>query len=109
MSFKGAGASLRPVRVYPISDEDATAEATELLGHTGEVRSIVFFPGETRIATGGDDGTVKIWDTATQECLLTLSGPGGAVTKIAISPDGRRVVAVGDKRIRIWDGKPMKP
>jgi len=33
-----------------------------LEGHTGDVNSVVFNPGGSKIVSGGNDGTVKIWD-----------------------------------------------
>jgi WD40 repeat protein len=32
-----------------------------LLGHTDEIRALVFSPNETTIASAGDDGAIRLW------------------------------------------------
>jgi len=50
------------------------------------------------------DQTLKIWDAASGDCLLTLSGHPSLVSSCAWSPDGRRVlVSFGDGSVRIFD------
>eukprot|EP00698_Gefionella_okellyi_P010734 TRINITY_DN2803_c0_g2_i1.p1 TRINITY_DN2803_c0_g2~~TRINITY_DN2803_c0_g2_i1.p1 ORF type:complete len:548 (+),score=82.56 TRINITY_DN2803_c0_g2_i1:204-1847(+) len=46
----------------------------DLEGHKGCVNTINFNASGDRIITGSDDGTVKIWSTATRDCLQTLRG-----------------------------------
>jgi WD40 repeat protein len=82
------------------------------LGHS-ELRSfrhgnvmvpVVFFPDNRRVATGGSDGTVKVWDVVTGEQLMTLAGHSGQVASVAVSPDGRTLASAGaDKTARVWD------
>ena len=33
-----------------------------LNGHKGAVRAVVFTPDERKVASGGDDGTIIVWD-----------------------------------------------
>jgi len=62
------------------------------LRHGGPATSVAFSPGGGRLASGGLDRTVKIWDTATWQDLRTIRDPTGAVMSMAWSPDGRRLV-----------------
>jgi WD40 repeat protein len=56
------------------------------------------------VATGSRDATAKIWDTATGEALLTLTGHTGAVTSVAFSPDGHRLATNSfDGTTRLWE------
>ena len=43
-------------------------------GHTDTVRSVNFSPDGTKLVTGSDDKTVRIWDAASGEQLCSLKG-----------------------------------
>ncbi|XWK88901.1 MAG: hypothetical protein U7127_02215 [Phormidium sp.] len=43
-----------------------------LPGHTNQIRTLAFSIGGNAIASGSADGTIKIWDVQTGECLRTL-------------------------------------
>jgi WD40 repeat protein len=77
-----------------------------LRGHTGGVAAAAFSPDGTRVVTGGDDHTAKVWDTRTGAKLLTLEGHAGKVYASAFSPDGFRVVTAGwDRTAKVWDAR----
>ena len=48
-----------------------TACSTTFRGHEGKVRSVAVDTSGTLIASGGDDGTVRIWEVLTGRCLWT--------------------------------------
>ncbi len=55
-------------------------------------------------ATGGDDGTVRVWDAATYHLLLVLPSHRGAATHLAFTPDGSSLLSAGDDgRVVRWD------
>ena len=75
-------------------------------GHSSSVRSIAISPDGKYIVSGSVDGTIKIWDFKTGECLNSLEGHSSWVDSIAISPDGKYIVSgSGDGTIKIWDFK----
>ncbi len=75
-----------------------------MTGHTDWVWSVAYQPDGSRLATGGDDGVVRIWDCATGEQLHTLTGHTGVVRSVAYQPDGTRLATGGDDGVvRIWD------
>ena len=69
-----------------------------LYGHTGAVRSVAFSPDGTRIVTGSDDHTAKVWDAMTGMPILELKGHAGPVASVAFSPDGTRIVTGGEDK-----------
>ncbi|MFH7031014.1 MAG: WD40 repeat domain-containing protein [Heteroscytonema crispum UTEX LB 1556] len=74
-----------------------------LIGHFGEVKSIVIsFDGET-IFSGSADKTIKIWHLGTGKILHTLTGHLDEVKSLAISPNGEILFSgSADKTIKIW-------
>ncbi|CAG9940993.1 unnamed protein product [Clonostachys rosea f. rosea IK726] len=57
------------------------------------VRSIVFSHDDRFIATGLDDGYVRIWDVGKGKCIRTLKSGEGYITSLDFSHDGQRLVA----------------
>ena len=45
-----------------------------LSGHAGMVRSVAFSADGSKVVSGSDDKTVKIWSADNGEVLQTLSG-----------------------------------
>ena len=65
---------------------------------------VAFSPDGRLLATAGGDGTARLWDPATGECLRTLTGHDGWVLGVAFSPDGRLLATAGDDgTARLWD------
>ena len=61
-------------------------------------------PGTT-LASGGADGTVRLWDTASHKQLgLPLTGHRGSVFGVAFNSDGITLASGGaDGTVRLWD------
>jgi RNA polymerase sigma factor (sigma-70 family) len=86
---------------------------TAELGHKEEVVRVAYSPDRRRLATGGVDGTIRIWDPVTGRQLRrwpahTTGGPGfnnPGVEDLTWVPGGR-LVSIGDDQImRVWDAE----
>nr|XP_054606507.1 transducin beta-like protein 3 [Nothobranchius furzeri] len=74
--------------------------------HTAPVASMTFDPTSTLLATGGCDGTIKLWDVVKQYCTHNLKGSPGVVHLLQFHPDIKRLHLFSssmDCGIRVWD------
>jgi len=81
---------------------------------TGMTETVAFSPNGELVATGGDDGTLRLWsvrDPARPRLLATTRDSGSYVFGVAFSPDGRVVAATSaDNLTRLWNvANPARP
>lgn len=75
------------------------------------VYTAAFSPDGLILATGNDQGEVRLWDTGTrQQVGEVVEGHTGPVGTLAFSPDGTLLASAGeDGVIRLWDVSTGQP
>ncbi|WP_410676915.1 NB-ARC domain-containing protein [Amycolatopsis sp. cmx-4-68] len=89
---------------WPLPDLPDPTLLRTLTGHIDWVNAVAIAPDGTWLATGSDDGTVKMWDRASGTCTATLTGHTLSVRAVAIAPDGTWLATGSDNwTVRMWD------
>jgi WD40 repeat protein len=98
------------------------AELLVLKGHANAVRALAFSPDGRRLASGGDDRTIKVWEATgptvprhapvppagcpnvASRSLLVGNVESNGVQSVRFSPDGRHILTSDKAGVaRIWD------
>jgi WD40 repeat protein len=95
-------------------DAENTPLSSALTVGTGGVGSVAFSPGGHTLASGTNNGTVRLWDVADPVHPEPLAKPltvGSAIFSVAFSPDGQTLIS-GDYNgnIVLWNvADPRRP
>ncbi len=89
-----------PTAGSPVSGRLTVCDATSgegvfQVGNPSALESIAFSPDGTRVATGGEEEVVRVFDAANGRQHAALFTGASQVTGLAFSPDGRRLYAAG--------------
>jgi WD40 repeat protein len=68
------------------------------------VTALAFSGDSSLIATGHDDGVVRVWDIARKRMVCECGGQKGSISALTFNPDGTRLASAAEQKIiRFWD------
>jgi WD40 repeat protein len=96
--------SLPPVPTALLTLHAALNPCIRTLRRHTDIWALAFSCDAERLACGGMDGIVKIWDTNSWQEINTLRDPTGGILSLAFKPDGAQLATGGtDGTVKVWD------
>ncbi|WP_254508530.1 WD40 repeat domain-containing serine/threonine protein kinase [Anatilimnocola floriformis] len=106
--FNGGVGKSNPA--VPVAAKSSAEPIAVLSANAGTVWSASFDPKSETIATGIEDGSVRLWDLKTKSVKSTLEAHSGLVWHVQFAPDGRYLATTGDdSKLKIWKVGEAKP
>src|SRR5450759_1707716 len=98
------------LEVWDAASGDELASYTDP-SHKDRVNAVAYSPDGTRIVSGSEDRSLKVWEAATRlrrfrhrQPVAGLRGHTGKVSAVPYSPDGTRIVSGSDDAtLKVWD------
>ena len=73
-------------------------------GHYFDMNTLAYAPDGQTIATGGDDGKVKVWSTYTGFCFITFTEHSAPISSVAFAKQGSVLFSASlDGTVRAYD------
>lgn len=86
------------------AQESSLEQLQSLQANASAMDAVTFSPDGTRIATGGRDNIIRVWDAQTGEMLMQTEGHSDWVSALTFSPDGMRLISASrDNSLRLFD------
>jgi WD40 repeat protein/tRNA A-37 threonylcarbamoyl transferase component Bud32 len=89
----------RDERKLILRNADTLVPVGEIPADVTDLGAGAFAPDSGTIATGGQDGKLRLWDVRRREELVTVDLGAGPIHKVVFTPDGNRLRFIADKQI----------
>ncbi|KAI9308203.1 WD40-repeat-containing domain protein [Cunninghamella echinulata] len=104
--FLLAGTQDSNVRVYDVNTLQCYTNRSSVDKHSGAITQIRYSDSGKIFASSSIDGTVKIWDCVSSQCIKVLDKVHGgmAVSSVRLTRNEKYILTAGlDSHLRLWD------
>ena len=86
-------------------DLQSQASSRKLAGNVGYVRTLTFSPDSLRLATGSNDGGIRVFDTRSDQAILPPIYEHRFPAHLSFNTEGTRLASAGyiDRNLKLWD------
>ncbi|MCM3873100.1 MAG: WG repeat-containing protein [Pyrinomonadaceae bacterium] len=102
-NFIASGSGDKSIKLW---DAQTGKLLNTLAGHSLQVTAVAFSADAKTLASGSQDDTLQIWNVSNGQLIRTIpafSGGVGGIDSVAISPDGKNVIAGSGTQIKVFD------
>ncbi len=91
--------------VQTLSEHSSWVHGLALLqGHSAAVFGLAFTPDSRHLFSGGEDGSLRLWDVESGQCVRVLQGYAACLYDVDWSPDATQLVSGGtDTLVTVWE------
>ncbi len=78
--------------------------------HDGAVNAVEFVTDKNHFLSAGDDGSIYLWDTTSDNLLFRFNGHQAKVLSLAVSANGKLAASASwDRTVRLWNLEGLEP